>query len=334
MAKFATFLYASGTLYGVSTSLASVDPIRGPSPGGNKFLFTGSGFDPRQWDDDFTGLVLDPTKWLDISGGTGSVSTGPLHLQLSTGAAPGSGAMIESVASWGDVQGEIRFTIPPIVEYPTGTVIPMMFALYDAVANDYVWMYLTLDTEPDSLQLNIGVYRAGVLVGAMTVPIPWTSGLGIFKILRWGSDIYCYANDELVFRSEQFTTAAAKFQIFMMNQATTYDLQGVRVEWFYYRPFAIFQNQPVHNTTVVSNTRMRGLVPASLDTKLQPAAYEGFVDIHVVGNGTVTLPLSYEYYYLDHLKVIDSVQTDVRLSIIDDGQLLTPTDVQKGLGVK
>lgn len=329
--RFALFKYGQGVLYGPSTMIDAVDPERGPSPGGNAFVLKGTGFDPRQWDDFFTGGILDPAKWVDISYGSGSVSTGPFHLELVTGATVSSAAAIESVAQWGSTQGEIRFTLPPITDYPTDIVVLMALTLWIS-ANDYAEMRIELGTEPGTMVLRCEVYRGGVLADKLIKPLSWTTGMSMFKILRWGSDVYFYANGEEISRSIRFTNAAAKFRIYTTNGTTTYNLQGVRVQWFYYRPFAVFQNQPVHDSVVVSDFRMRGLVPASWDLRRQDAAYEGLVHVHVVGNGPYTKRDAYEYYYVDALKVINSAQTDTKFSIIDDPQLFTPEGEGKGLG--
>lgn len=331
MTLFSTFKYGTGVLYGSSTTVTTVAPETGPSPGENSFVLTGTGFDPRHWDDFFTGLVLDPVKWVDGSFGSGSVSTGPFHLELVTGAVALSGAGIESVAQWGSTQGEIRFTLPPISEYPTDVVKLMVLCLWIG-ANDYAIMYIELGAAPGTLVLRCEIYRGGALADELIRPLPWTTGLSTFKILRWGSNLYFYANGNEVWRSQRFTDAAAKFQVGSTNGVTTYNLQGVRVQWFYYRPFAVFQDQPVHDSVVVSDFRMRGRVSPSADAKRVPAAYAGDVDVHAVGNGSFTLADAYEYYYVDALKVINSTQADTRFSIINDPQLLTPADEQKGLG--
>ncbi len=331
MALFATFKYKSGTLYGHSTSLTSVAPETGPSPGGNAFIIEGTGFDPRQWDDFFDGLVLDPLKWLDISGGTGAVTTGAFHLGLSTGVNVGSVAGVESVATWTNTHGEIRVQIPPITEYPSAVVVLSALQLCISAAN-HATISIELGAAPGTLQLRCEVYLNSTLVDAMIIPLAWTSGLSMLKILRWGSTLYFYANGELVFRSVHFASTVAKFRVFASNLATAYNLQGVRVQWFYFRPFAVFQNQPVHDSIIVSDFRMRGIVPASRDDVWQAAAHEGLVDTSVVANGVDTSVDSYEYYYVAGLKVINSAQTETQLDIVDDAQLFTPTGSQKGLG--
>jgi hypothetical protein len=329
--RFALFKYGSGVLYGHATNLDTVDPETGPSPGGNAFILTGEGFDPRQWDDLFEGATLDTVKWLDISSGSGAVATGAFHLELATGVTPGSASGIESTASWGDTQGEIRLQVPPINAYPSDVVTLTALQLY-VDASNYAQIRLELGTSPGTLLLHCEVYRSGSLNDKMIVPLEWTSGLSMLKILRWDTDLYFYANGAEIFHSFQFVNTAAKFRVFMDNLTTDYDLQGIRVQWFYYRPFAVFQNQPVHDSIVVSDFRMRGIVPASRDDKWKAAAYEGIVHTHVVGNGTRTKRASYEYYYVEGLRVINSSQTDTQLDFIDDAQLFTPTGEQKGLG--
>jgi hypothetical protein len=330
--RFSLFKYATGILYGWTTVFDTVSPVRGPSPGGNAFIITGSGLDPRSWDDLFMAPVLDP-KWVNISSGSGSVTTGAFHLQMETGATPGSVGGIESVYAWGDTQGEIRLILPPLLGYPTYPAVVVVSALTLYVdANNYSEMRLELDSA-GVLQLRCDVYVGGSLVDELVKPFSWTTGLVMLKILRWGSEVLFIANGEVIFDSVRFVNAAAKFRIWMSNPGAVYNLQGVRVEWFYFRPFAVWQDQPVHDTVVVSDTRMRGLVPPSRDERRKDAAYQGLVNVYVVGaSGTLGKKAAYEYYYIDGLKLLNSAQTDITMSVIDDAQLVTPPNEQKGLG--
>ena len=52
-----------------------------------------------------------------------------------------------------------------------------------------------------------------------------------------------------------------------------------------------------------------------------------------VGIGNISSSDAYEYYYVDSLKVINSEQSDVRLSFISDDQIKTKEGVKKGIGL-
>lgn len=327
--RFSLFKYGSGVLYGIAADIYSVSPDTGPSTGGNEFYMTGIGFDPRHWDDLFTAAVLDPVKWVDISAGTGVVTTALPNLMMSTGFAPGSIAGIESVATWTNVQGEIRCTIPRYSVYPDSTVVCIGFQLY-VDANNYCRLAVTCGTDSSQINLICEVYRNGAQKEFYTTP--WTSGTSMFKILRWGTDVYFVANGGVVFTSHDFSNAAATFRIYSENLAAAYDAWNTMVEWFYYRPFAVFENQPIHDTIIVSDFRLRGIVPPSIDNLRQVAAYAGLVDTSVVANGLDTMTDSYLYYFVDGLTVIDNVQSDTRMSLIDDAQVVTPSGYAKGLG--
>jgi len=330
MGYYAGFKYGSGVLYGVTTTITGVDPDEGPAPGENDFVITGVGFDPRQWDDHFTDALLNVAKWTDLSAGGGAVTTGTNHLQLSTSAVAGASAGVQSVAQWGPAQGEARITVAPTTVYPAADVDVFVFSLW-VDASNYSKMYLRM-TSTGVMTLYCEVYAGGVLSDWLKAPLAWTSGLSIFKILRFGSAVYFYANGSLLFRSVKFVNTVGYFQMYSQNLTALYDVDLARVEWFYYRPFAVFQSQPVHDSVVVSDGRLRGVVPASRDDLYQSAAYEGSVDVSVVGNGPATDVDAYRYYYIDGLTSIDSVQADVTMSLVNDEQLVTPSGVNKGLG--
>jgi hypothetical protein len=327
--KYSLFKYGTGVLYGVASSITSVSPDTGPSIGGNEFVMEGIGFDPRHWDDQFTAAVLDPVKWVDISAGTGVVTTALPNLMMSTGFAPGSVAGIESVANWVDVQGEIRCTIPRYVLYPTSTVNVLSLQLY-VNATNYCQISITLGANSSAINLLCEVWRNGVVVDTYTAP--WTVGTSMFKILRWKTDVYFIVNGTVVLHSHNFVNTPATFRIYGNNNAAAYDAFNTMVEWFYYRPFAVFENEPVHDTVIVSDYRLRGNAPPSIDNLRQSAAYAGLVDTSVVANGMFTLNDSYLYYYVDGLTVIDNVQQETKLSLINDAQVVTPAGYTKGLG--
>lgn len=329
MGYYSLFKYGTGVLYGPDTTIGSVTPIEGPAPGGNSFVIAGTGFDPRQWDDYFTGLVLDPAKWTDASVG-GAVTTGAYHLSLSTGVGAGSTAEIESVMQWGSTQGEARVIISNPASPPLSDVDVFALTLW-VNATNYAELYVRLD-KYGGLKLCCEAWVGGLKSGELKSLLPWTTGLSVFKILRYNSDLYFIANGSVICRLPGFLTTSAYFRMSSRNLAAAYDVNVTRVEWFYYRPFAVFQNQPVHDTVVVSDKRIRGRVPESRDVTWQFAAYDGSVDVSVVANSAVTSPSAYRYYYVYGMKSINSSQAGVELSLINDPQLVTPDGELKGLG--
>lgn len=327
--KYSLFKYGTGVLYGIAADIYSVSPNTGPSTGGNAFYMTGIGFDPRHWDDLFTAAVLDPLKWTDISAGTGTATVASPNLVLSTGAVAGGIAGVESVATWVDVQGEIRCTIPRYTTYPSSTVTTVALQLY-VNATNYCQISITLGENSSNINLLCEVYLNGAVVDTYTAP--WTVGTSVFKILRWGTDVYFIVNSAVVLLSHNFVITPATFRIYNDNVAANYDVFNTQVQWFYYRPFVVFENQPVHDVVIVSDTRLRGIAPPSMDNIRQSAAYAGLVDTSIVGKGMATYADSYLYYFVDGLTLIDNVQQATKLSLIDDAQVVTPAGYTKGLG--
>jgi len=326
MGYYGGFLYGT-TLYGAATAVSSVLTDSGPSTGGNDFIIEGEGFWAYSWNDDFTGAVLDAAKWTDISAGTGSISVGADHLQLSSGATAAGLGGVQSVKTWTDAQVEGRFIFNPITTYASGIVFPGILALLVDV-NNYAAIGLTYSTSASTLNLSVAVVKGGVTVDTYTTS--WSTGLNVLKILRWGSVLYFYVNGALIRRFDSFVSTAAYARLYCSNGAQNFTT-GSTVEDFYFRPFAVFDNSPVHDTIVVADNRVRGLVPSSVDNVGQSAAYAGLVDVSVVANGTDTDTDAYTYYFEDVLKILNSEQQDVVAQIIDDSTVRTPTGVKKGL---
>lgn len=329
MGYYSLFKYGTGVLYGPITAISAASPLEGPAPGGNAFVITGAGFDPRQWDDYFTGLVLDPAKWVDVSVG-GVVSTGPYHLELMTGAIAGSTASVESVMQWTSTQGECRVIISEPSALPPSEVDVFVMTLWIDASN-YAELYVRMDTQ-GNFKLCCESWVGGLKADELKTLLPWSTGLSIFKILRYNADLYFIANGTVVCRLPGFLGTLAKFRISTRNLLAAYDVNFTRVEWFYFRPFAVFQNQPVHDTVVVSDMRIRGRVPESRDIIWQFAAYEGLVDVAVVANGIAFSRDAYRYYFVYGLKTINSSQSGIEVSLINDAQLVTPSGESKGLG--
>lgn len=327
--RYSLFKYGTGVLYGMSTTISAVSPDTGPSTGGSAFVMTGVGFDPRQWDDLFTAGALDVTKWADLTMGSGTLTTGVDHLTLSSGAVPGSVAGIESLASWPDVQGEIRCTLPRYTTYPDSDVVCIALQLYVS-ATDYCMLSITCGTTAGTFSLNAEVYIAGALTESYTAD--WTYGTAMLKILRWGAAVYFIANGDVVFSTQEFIADVATMRVFVDNVAATYDVYNTNVEWFYFRPFAVFANQPVHDTVIVSDIRLRGTTPPSVNAMGVDASYAGLVACSVVGVGTYTLADAYLYYYLTGLALLDSTQQGTKMSLIGDDQVKTPDNAARGLG--
>ncbi len=327
MAKYSTFLYGSSILYGATIDYFG--PNRGPSIGGNDFIITGAGLNPTQWDDDFLAGILDLVKWTDISAGSGAVTTGSAHLGLTTGATAGSVAGVESNQTWDDVQGEIRVIIPRIATFPLSTVTLINYMLR-IDANNYASIRIDMDSA-GAMTLICETYVSSVLINSYSAS--WTRGLSIFKILRLGDAVYYIANGEIIHKTIGFPLVSAPFRFYAYNAAALYDVFGVIVEYFKFRTFAVFGDQPVHDTVTVSHNRLRGIVVPSVDNKEQSAAFAGLVSLSVVSSTVLTSPEPYEYYYLDELRVINSEQSQTLLSFINDEQIKTKDGVKKGIGI-
>ena len=318
-----------GVTGGAATSVSSISPTSGYSIGGDDFVVAGVGFDPRDWDDLFTGVILDVALWTDTSAGGGSVATGVSHLTLDTGAVAGGLASITSVKTWANTQGEARVIIPPITYTPTTQVNHFMFTLYIDASN---WVSINLVVDP-AIRSGLTL-ECDVRIGGSTTTVysaAWTTGLSVFKILRYGSIVYFVVNGAIV-ATAVFVAPVASFVISANNNAENLELIST-VSWFYFRPYAVFAEELIHDTTIVSDIRLRGATPPSKDSKGQSATFAGDVDVVVVGNGDDTSVDAFEYTFKDHLKIINSVNQDVDLQMVDDDQMITPENVKRGLGV-
>jgi len=326
---YSTFKYGSGITYGTLAFLETLSPEEGPSIGGNSFIITGANLDPQQWDDDFLAGVLDLAKWTDISSGSGSVSTGTSHLQLDTGAAPGSVAGVASVAGWTGLQAEVRVLIPVVTVYP------------DTSADVFVYQFRVDANNHAILKINRG--NAGVLtltcestlVGTVvdTFSTTWTPGLSTFKILRYGAILYFIVNGSVLHTFRGFSVLPVFVRLWAENDPAVAYAAAPTVELFKYRTFVVFGDQPVHDVITVSDYRIRGVVVPSVNEHIVSAAYAGPVDLAIVGEGVLNVPDAYEYYYLDSLRVINGVQSGVKLSFIGDEQIKTKTNIKKGVGL-
>lgn len=329
MGVFGGFLWGSGVLYGSTTVLSSISPDNGPSIGGNAFVLTGQGFDNSARDDDFTGAGLDPLLWTDISFGSGAVSTGANHLQLSTGTTPASVAGVISVFAWADFQAEVRAFFPSVTAYPATSADVLVYWFWIGMGN-YAELKVVMDST-GALTLNCNVVLSLTAVDSFSES--WTNGLSVFKILRYQNILYFVANGTVVHTFSGFGSGAGIACLWAENDsAVAYDVTTT-IESFTFKSFVVFDDQPVHDAVTVSDTRMRGFVPASVDDKERSAAYAGLVDVHVVGDCTSDNVDAYEYYYLDSLRVVNSVQSGVVMSFINDDQIKTKTGVKKGIGL-
>ena len=326
--KFSLFKYGTGVLYGVRRALDSISPDSGPSVGGVDFVVRGDSFLFESFDDTFEDIVLDITKWTDISSGSGSVTTGSSHLQLSSGTTVGSVAGIQMLATFTNVQYEAKVNIPPVLSNPTATVT--LFQMQNYVdANNQANFIIELDNQ-GTVTLICQVYLGGSLKDEYTTS--WTTGVATFKILRWGTDVYFFANGSLILKSKHGNLLSGTFRFFVDNKTTTYNVYNTVLEYVKNRPYAVFDDQVVHDLIVVSNTRARGLTPPSIDGRDQEAAYEGLADVSIVSDFTQTQANFYEYFYLDSLILLDEEQFDLKFSQIDDATVRTPVLSSRGLG--
>lgn len=328
--KFSTFKYGSSIFYGATPTFTEIIPTSGPSTGGQDFVILGDAMLFETYDDTFTGAVLDATKWTDLSAGGGSVATGSSHLQLNTGAVAGGEALIESIAVVNcDVQFEVKVNIPPQTIKPTSEVVLFGLSLYiDATKN------LNLGVVYDdtgAIYLRCFTYVGSTVTSSKD--IEWTTGISTFKILRFYSDVYFYANGSLVFYSKEgISTTDAYVHIGASNRAADYDIVNVVVEYVVNRPFVVFDDQVVHDVVAVSDTRLRGHTPPSMSAKDIAAAFAGLVNVFVCSSDTLIKISAYEYYFVDDLVLTDETQFSTKVGIIGDSTVRTPTGYVRGLG--
>ncbi len=326
--RYSTFVYGTGVVYGATVDFTEVLPATGPSTGGTSFVIRGEGFDYTDFDDDFTAGALDGAKWTDISAGTGSVATGADHLQLTTGSTSSSVAGIEMKTTFANTQYECKVNIPTPLSNPVSSVVLFgVFLLSSAI--DGIRVAVLMDST-GAITLNMLVAVAGSV--AETYSIDWTTGVSVFKILNWLDDTYVYANGSLVFTTKKVPRALDYWTFFSSNEAAAFNIQNVIVEYVKCAPFVMFDNQPVHDATVVGDYRIRGVTPASVDVSGNLEAYKGLVDVSVVAGSTYTDIDAFTYYYLDELTALDESSIDTKISLIGDSTIKTPSNEVKGLG--
>lgn len=328
MSKFSTFIYHSGILYGQTTTFDSIIPDTGPSTGGTPFVIKGTSFLFETFDNYFYGPTLDPSLWSDISSGTGSITLGASHLQLTTGSTASSVSGVEALTSVSSAQFESRVVIQPIAASPTSVVYPFVMESYIDSSNlANIAVRINIDR---TLSLVCNVYNGGVLVDSYSED--WSTGVSTFKILRWGVDVYFYANGSLVFKSSRYDSTAGTFRVYATNVSADYDIVNTIVESFLFKTFVVFGNEVVHDVVTVSDVRLRGLTPPSKSFKDISAAYSGLVDLTIVPAAPLTVTNAFEYYFEDVLTLIDNAQFGVKLSDISDLTIRTPSLDKKGLG--
>lgn len=316
-----------GILAGPVANLTSVDPTTDYSIGGSVIAYFGEGFDPRDYDDLFTTLIIDPAKWNETLVGSAAYTTGLDHLIISTGTTIGSSIDVESIATFTDAQGEIRCRVRPSYPNPTADVILISInARIDA--NNYAMFGITQDPT-GAFYLFVEVYNTAVLVDSFTQEVNY--GSFDLKILRYGNILKFYSNGVEVFESTRFPLAAIMFAIYSDNVVSAFDVEA-EVEWFYFRTYVIHGGVYIDDPVVVSDTRLRFLVPASLDEKYNEGGYAGDVDAIVVGNGgSSTLVDAFTYTFKKELRILNSTQQNTKMDIINYDNVKTPNSKLKGL---
>ena len=301
----------------------------GSSLGGNAYLITGSGFVSEAYNDEFDGAVLDALLWSDISTGSGSITTDYPHLYLDTSSTNTSLAGIESANTFTDVQFEIKSYLYALSSYPSVDINALSFMLY-VDASNFARIKVNIAAYTAEVTLVCDIYVGGALISSYSED--WTLGYSTFKIARSGSTIYFSANGDLFYSSRDFIASAATFRILNDNSTIDYQAKAL-VDYFTERTFVKFDDQCDLNTIVVSDTRIRGIVPASLDDKEQVGGFAGTVDVDVTNAvGTSTSNDAYEYIYDNMLKLVNSSQSSFVLSLIGDEQIKTPSGSSRSLG--
>jgi len=324
---FSTYLW-SGSGYAESLALASVEPVTGSSVGGIPFIVTGDALNPVKWDSIFIGTSLEAGKFVDTSSGGGSVVTGAPHLKLITGSTAGASAQVQTVHSWADTQAEVEVLVPRVTNYPASEVTVFELTLR-VDASNFTTFGVYLGPASDSLVLRAHSSLGGSQVFVQEQAI--FAGSSKFKILRWGTALIFVYNGVIFAVSEKFVSTSAKFELTAANKSAAYNLE-TKVSYFKYRPFVVFGGEPVHDTIAVSQKRLRGVVPASKDSKGVVAAYAGLVNVAAVGDGTVVKTDVFTYTFDSGLVLVSDRSSGIKLSIVGDDVLRTPEGVVRGLG--
>jgi len=325
--KFSLFKYGTGILYGPSLSFTDVLPISGPSIGGTPFVVLGSAFEYTTFDDDFQGAILDPGKWSDISLGGGSATVGSALLHLSSGVVAGDIGAVIMNSGFDHIQYEVKLNIPIITVYPPILVSLFKISFY-ADPNNY--SNISIDLAADgSVTLSCVVYKGGILVGSYSCA--WTLGVSTIKLLRWRSVIQFYANGFLIYECKQANILTSFFIFGVDNLADNYAIFDTKIDYIINRPYVVFGEQIVHDVITVSELRLRGVTPPSIDSRDLEAAYAGDVHVHVVTNAVQTKPSAFEYYFLPGLTLVDDKQFGYKVSDISDTTVRTPSLVNRGL---
>lgn len=312
---------------GPPTTLVSIDPITDYSFGGEPIICFGEGFDPREYDDLFTGLLLDPALWNDTLIGSASYTTGMDHLFLSTGSTVGSSIDVESVAVFTNAQGEIRTRVRPTSDSPADPVIVISLSVR-IDANNYAIFGIMQDST-GSFSLFIEVYNTGVMVDSFEVATNY--GSYDLKILRYNNILKFYSNGIELFESTRFDLNTIKFAIYSSNEVSAFDIDS-EVEWFYFRSYVIHGGVYIDDPTVVSDTRLRYIVPPSLDEKYNEGGYAGDVDVYLVGKGGgSTLANAFTYTFKKELRILNSTQQSTKMDIVNYDNVKTPNSKAKGL---
>ena len=323
--KYNTFTYGSGVLYGAANTVDSILPESGVSEGGDNFVVQGTGFINTSNDDDFTSS-LNTVLWTDISVG-GSVQTGVNHLVLSTGSSSGQTSGIESVSSYSDFQAEIFVNVPNDVN-PPGDVKYLVYELY-INATTKAAIEIKKDIE-GNFSLYCYTTNGGNVTSEQTKD--WSRGNSTFKILRFGSVVYFIANGSVIFKAINFRGDVAKVRMYADNGSENFDVKNTAIKYYKFKPFVVFNDQPVHDTVIVSDKRARGKTPPSINERYASGSYAGLVDISVVSSSTTTGSNMFEYVYSDKLRLINSTKSGIKLSLISDPQISSPSGTRIGLG--
>jgi len=61
-------------------------------------------------------------------------------------------------------------------------------------------------------------------------------------------------------------------------------------------------------------------------------AYAGLVNVYVVGSSLASSTNAFEYYYKEKLRIINNTKSGIKLSLIGDQQIVSPSGTRIGLG--
>lgn len=337
MTLYSENVYGSGIVYGDFAPIDyAISPMNSKSSGGGKFVLTGSGFDPDNLSSgfsDYLDYAFDyVTDWsYDVDNG--------ILLQVDDG---GGYFTLNSKKFLKNFQYEVEFTLPKNGNFSDEAYLQLSFDEGTGFSNaslnsrivisvferngEYVIRYLHPFEFSDANDF-ITVNETDTRVGVKEI----TSGRNVLRVLNYDNRTQLFLNNKLL--SDKSSKNPSTDQVLLLS--LTDDKAGidpyvVSIDRITYLPFMMFGDSILHNLKVVSDKRVRGLIPPSSDFKGRLGYYSGDVRVAIVSGTTVYVTNDFNYFFEKELMIYTN-NDGVELSILDP-IVKTPEQFSVGLG--